>query len=181
MLPDSFVTYVPDYSNARVARMQSSQSEVLARVRLMIAAHAKHPHSEIRDNTIVWDLFPPSQGPYEEPSVTEFVRAVHREFSVFLTEDEWERPSVSALAALVARKADSPEASAADRASERRVRQKGTLFSLAIFTVVGALTFFVAEGSERRRFSLALGITLFSWLIVGFISFVESRRGDQRA
>lgn len=63
-----------------------------------------------------------------------------------------------------------------ERASERRAAQKGALMSFAFMSAIGVMSFFSAEGSERRRFTVALGITLFCWAILAFIYFVEARR-----
>ena len=156
--------------------MQSSEEQILGRVRQLIVVQTKLPPAEVRNDLRVWDLFPAAQGLHEDPTVTEFVRAVHGEFDVFLTEAEWESPGVGELAALIAKKVDSPESSADDRESERRAQRKGALVSFVFFTAIGVMSFFVAEGSERRRLSIALGITLFCWLILAAVHFAESRR-----
>lgn len=156
--------------------MRGTKSDILERVTQLVATHAKVPSSQLRDNVNVWELFPVSRGRYENPAVTEFVRAVHREFDVFLTEEEWESPSVATLALLVARKVDDPRISAADRASERGAERKGALMTFAFMGAIGVMSYFLAEGSERRRFSIAVGLTLFSWAMLALIYFAEARR-----
>src|SRR5215208_5544653 len=96
----------------------------------LIARNARVPVQSIERNRSVWEHFPPS-GRTEPPSMTSFVEEVRATFDVFLTEEEWEDPTLEELVQIVYAKSANPGKSIADWHREQTATQKGTKVGFA--------------------------------------------------
>jgi hypothetical protein len=79
-------------------KSHTTQTEIHERLVALIASHAGVAAETIGRGGSIWLRFPAGSGRTNHPSVTSFVADVHSQFDVYLTEDEWEEPSVDILA-----------------------------------------------------------------------------------
>ena len=86
---------------------------------------------------------------------------MHSTFDVYLTEEEWENPTLELLAQTIYRKRANPDESIADWNRERSEIRKGARITFALLNGFLALAPFVTAGSWTRRLWVTLGLLLF--------------------
>ena len=135
-----------------------THKDVRERVEALIASHTGVTRQSIDPDSPIWDHFPRNTGRVEHPTVTSFVRDVHTEFNVYLTEDEWENPTPNTLAEVIRAKRENPAASVADWIQRREDLRKGTItatvFTFAVFPAV----FFFGSGTRITRVVIGLAL-----------------------
>lgn len=102
---------------------------------VLVARYAGMAVESIDVNTAIWERFPVS-GRGEHPSVTSFVNDVHLGFDVYLTEEEWEDPTLESLAECIWTKRENPDKSKADWNRDRGERQKGFRMTIVLVNVI---------------------------------------------
>src|SRR5687768_14801923 len=130
--------------------MPPAESSVRRRILDLLARHSGVSEQEIDPEASVWDCFPDSSANRAgQRAVEAFCAEVEREFGVFLTEEEWESPTVDALVETVASKIGDPARSAGDWRKERAALRSGTIQVVVFYNALVALAFFVVDENEK--------------------------------
>jgi hypothetical protein len=153
-----------------IESVEAIQDKVVA----MVARHAGVPVEAVRGNTRIWKKFPPSHR--EHPSVTAFVKDVRAEFGVYLTEEEWENPTLKTLSERIRAKRENPALSVADWERDQTALRGGVAWMVGIGAVMGLVAFAVAPGSLTYRVLLAGGLCALMSAIGLIGVYLETRR-----
>lgn len=136
---------------------------------VLIVRHAGIAADSIEPDKSIWERFPTS-GTAEHPSVASFVDEVHSHFDVYLTEEEWEEPSLERLAQVIYANRANPGRSLADWHREWSETRKGARVTFVFVNLVlGPILLFSIDGSWSRRVWVTLGLLLFVNSIFAFL------------
>src|SRR5262245_14110220 len=136
--------------------MNQPANEISATLVALISRNTGAPEQSIERNVSVWEHF------RTHASVTSFVEEVCATFDVFLTEEEWEDPTLEELVQIVHEKCTDPGKSISDWHRERAEMHKGAKVTFGLVNIVlGAMAFFSARGPMSRRVWVTLGLLLF--------------------
>jgi hypothetical protein len=155
----------------------ATQREIRERLVALIATHAGVAPETIGRGGSIWLYFPARSGIANHPSVTSFVADVHSQLDVYLTEDEWEEPSVDILARRIYMKRQNPGESLADRNREWAALRKGMAMSF-IFgnAILGPIGWLSAAGPWRRRALVVLVLLIVLNCLILAVYLIEARR-----
>jgi hypothetical protein len=163
---------------------QHSHTGIRNTVESLIARHGNTREQSIASDTLIWERFPSSSSA-EHASVTAFVDAVHSTFNVYLTEEEWDNPTVNELAGYIGAKFADPPKSAADWQCEHGSLVKGLKLTFTLINVVFVpIALFAAVGSWSRKVSVTIVVVglLNALLAVGYWqAFRRHEKGKPRA
>lgn len=111
----------------------------------LLARHTGVAAADVDPAEPFWKHFPPNYGNSTHPVTVAFIADVQRSYPVFLTEAEWEEPSVNDLAEIITAKLEDPQLSARDRRAERVALRKGTIQGLVVFNLLLLAVFWLDD------------------------------------
>lgn len=116
-----------------------SREQIIAALRDKISAILSIPALSVENSKHIWELFPPNPGRVEAKEVTEFCLYVADQYKVYLTEGEWEAPSLAELADHILEKRANPEHMLAQLRKDRADQRKGLKAALIVFPILFGL------------------------------------------
>lgn len=141
--------------------MGQTSDEIRGMLVELIARDSGASRESIERQTPVWDHFART-GRAGNPSVRAFVEHVRATFGVFLTEEEWEAPTLEELTQTIYAKRLDADRSLEDWHRELSETQKGARFTFVFMNVLlGPLTLLAANGSWTRRVVGTIVLLLF--------------------
>jgi hypothetical protein len=158
--------------------------EVRRRLLDLIARHGRAETEPIEPDTPIWGRFPSSGAGTEHSTVTAFVKDVESTFDVYLTEEEWEDPTVQSLTETIHAKGMNPDKSIADWQRERSEQRRGLRSMLLLVNLVfGPIGLFAAAGSWSRRVWFTTEYLLFmnAMVLLGYWANTRRYRWKPRA
>jgi hypothetical protein len=158
--------------------------EVRRRLLDLIARHGRAETELAEPDTSIWGRFPSSGAGTEHPTVTAFVKDVESTFDVYLTEEEWEDPTVQSLTETIHAKRLNPDKSIADWQRERGKSRKGLKWMLWFVNLLfGPIPLFTVPGPWSRKMAIALGLSVFmnTMLLLSYWASMRRSRWKPRA
>jgi hypothetical protein len=127
-----------------------SREDIIAALRNKIAQILSIPASSVENGKSIWNLFPPNLGRAQAPEVTSFCLYVSNEFKIYLTEREWEAPTLEKLAAHIMEKQANPQHMLAQIKKDRESQKKGLKIALITFPVLFGLCGILIMSGARK-------------------------------
>ena len=158
--------------------MRASPDAIKSALVTMVSRHAGVGVGSVRESAPIWSHFPVSEGSYREhPSVTAFVDEVHSTFNVWLTEEEWDEPSLDSLSQRIRAKRETPSESIADWRREREASRKGLLITMLLMALLfGPAALLAVPGSWMRRVGMASALVVGLNALILLVYWLSTRR-----
>jgi hypothetical protein len=147
---------------------RQSREQIIAALRDKISAILSIPASSVENSKHIWKLFPPNSGRVESKELTEFGLYVANEFKVYLTEREWDAPTLAKLADHIVEKQANPEHMLAQIKKDWADQRMGLKVALICWPIIFGLCgiFSVTEAPPEKRLYAAI-------FMAGLICFME--------
>ena len=117
---------------------ETSKEQVILDLRDRISKILSIPSSDLDKSENFWDLFPEGYR-YEPRQVTEFVGYISNNYKVYLSERQWEAPTLPKLADHILERQANPQHMLAQIRKDRADRNKGLRLSLIAFPIIFAV------------------------------------------
>jgi hypothetical protein len=161
-----------------------SREQIIAALRDKISAILSIPASSVENSKHIWKLFPPNSGRVESKELTEFALYVANEYKVYLTEREWEAPTLAKLADHIVEKQANPEHMLAQLRKDWADQRKGLKVALIVWPIIfGLVGVFGVNGAppERRLYGAIFMAALICFMeLVAMAIWVGTSRKFKR-
>ena len=162
-----------------------SREQIILYLRGKVSQILSVPISEIDRTENFWDLFPRGSR-YEPPKeVIEFTKYISETFKVYLTELQWEAPTLVKLADEILDRQSDPQGMLSQIRKDMAEFRRGLRISLIAFPIMFGLcgvVIFVAEPSppgKLRAIIVTLGCIGFAELVVLLLARREKRKFNE--